>query len=362
MRNVKFWTCVLLLFSGNHVTGEEPPEARALQYSRFWQAQYAVYTDLGPGTYDRQRGGYNNRGFMLYRLEYSKTLDHYQPQKSLPSVSVRFDMYDQDSLNMTNIRATELSGRGAFELTRSGNLALLTELWRQGGTPLAAWSPPFIVEMPLLFPAFTPDAASLRPRDRWESETAPFALLGSTFDSILQGKLDVRTLPPTVIHSHWKDWKEVDGRRCAVIDFWFEAKADEKLKQGKEDGQVRYEGTSYFSLELGLPVVTVLMGDGFVVDKKGRRETIVLRRKEVLVDYEPYSEEKAQKKRALKAARRKAAEERYRRGDAPPDGPIRPSGTMEERKALEEKGIEGGKAPEAKPPEASGGGARGASG
>ena len=32
----------------------------------------------------------------------------------------------------------------------------------------------------------------------------------------------------------------------------------QKLKQGKEDGEVPYEGTSYFSPELGLPVVTVL--------------------------------------------------------------------------------------------------------
>ncbi len=85
----------------------------------------------------------------------------------------------------------------------------------------------------------------------------------------------------------------MNGYRCAVIDFWFEAKADEKLKQGKEDGQVRYEGTSYFAPDIGLPVVTVLRGDGFLIDKAGNRKTIVLRRKEVLVSHQPYREQKA---------------------------------------------------------------------
>ena len=145
----------------------------------------------------------------------------------------------------------------------------------------------------LLFPVFELTGMTLREGERWQFNAPPFLLLEGTTELLRKNMLRPEKLPLTQVHSHWKEWKDVNGYRCAVIGFWFEAKADEKLKQGEEDGKVRYEGTSYFAPDIGLPVVTMLRGDGFVTDKAGNRKTIVLRRKAVLVNHEPYREEKA---------------------------------------------------------------------
>ena len=350
MRYLKLSLFGMLFFPAGEITAGDNPNKATFAYKPFMQATYAVYHHEEPSRKERL--------YMVYRLTWDGTVRK-------PFESYR---YQRHALNVGHMgkRGSAIDFGGPFSeyVTAGGVLPRFSQMFRMPVPPAEYRRSVFsdarmreagsmlgtgtFAEHLFWFPVFDANGTSLQKGQKSQYNAPPFVLLKGTFELLRENKLRPKELPLTTIHSHWKDWKEVDGRRCAVIDFWFEAKADEKLKQGKEDGQVRYEGTSYFSLELGLPVVTVLMGDGFVVDKKGRRETIVLRRKEVLVDYEPYSEEKAQKKRALKAARRKAAEERYRRGDASPDDwpreMIEPD--VPERKPLEEKGIEGGKARE----------------
>ena len=357
MRYVTLSLLTLLFFPSGNVTAGDESTGITFAYKPFMQATYAVYHYEEPSRKDRL--------YKLYRLTWDGTVGK-------PFEMYRYQRY---ALKVGPIgkrgTAIDFGGPSREYITAGGVLPRFSQMFRmpvppeeyrgsmlsegrmrEGASMLGTVS---FREHLFRFPVFEANGMTLRKGQQWQYSAPPFVLHEGTFELLRENKLRPKELPLTTIHSHWKDWKKVDGRRCAVIDFWFEAKPDEKLKQGKEDGQVRYEGTSYFAPELGLPVVTVLRGDGFVVDKKGRRKTIVLRRKEVLVHYEPYSEEKAQKKRALEAARRKADLAPHR--DPPAEGPISPTEMIEpevpERKALEEKGIEGRKAPEGKPPEAS---------
>ncbi len=311
MRYVVLLTVGMLLFPRAAVAAEDGAEEVLLAYKPFLEATYAVYHHEEPSRKDTQ--------YLLRRLEWDG-VEH------TPFFLYRYQRHDLNvGLVREGVTAIDFNGPFPEYVTPGGILPRLSRLFqmpvapeeyagsilsdarmREAASMLVTAS---FGEHLFFFPVFDANGTKVRKGQQWEYTATPFVLLEGTFELLRENKLRPKELPATTIHSHWKEWKEVNGYRCAVIDFRFEAKPDEKLKQGKEDGEVRYEGTSYFAPDIGLPVVTVLRGDGFVVDKAGNRKAIVLRRKEVLVGYEAYSEDKLRQKREAEAAARREAEE-----------------------------------------------------
>ncbi len=320
MRYLKISLFVLLCLPASEITAVDNLKKVPFAYKPFMQATYAVCHCEDPPPYEE-------RPYVLYQFLLDKTHE-------LP---FRFQRYRRSRIDMRpQVAQIEFSPNGLTNVSPGGQLPVKTAAFRRP-VPEEAYRHPFLssdvrmneagamlgtraLESELfLFPVFRTDGMTLQEGHRWQYSAPPFVMLEGTLELLRENKLRPKELPPTTIHSHWKDWKEVEGRRFRVIDVWFEVKADEKLQQGKGDGKVRYEGTSYFSPELGLPVVTVLKGDGFVVDKRGNKKTIFLRRKEVLIHFEPYSEEKARQKHETEAARREADKARSRQQELPPD-------------------------------------------
>lgn len=295
MRFVAILTLGMLLFPSGGAAAEDESKEVLLAYKPFMQVTYAVYQHEEPSRKDAR--------YSLYRLEWDGSI-------RTPFELYRYQRYEFNvGLPERNATAIDFGGPVPEYVAPGGVLPRFSQVFempvpeheyrgsilsearlREVASMLGTGT---FAEHLFFVPVFDAKGSRLRNGQRWQYTAPPFVLLEAIGQLLRENKIKPKELPPTTVHSHWKEWKDVNGYRCAVIDFWFEAKADEKLKQGEEDGKVRYEGTSYFAPDIGLPVVTVLRGDGFVTDKAGNRKTIVLRRKEVLVNHEPYREEKA---------------------------------------------------------------------
>lgn len=278
------WIVLLSLIATVALTqnslSEEKPKTAFFHWAPVSSAVFAIYTKSEVG--DQQESKY-----LLYHMEYEKT-GHRITIDDVFDESIIYDGYRTKQMDLQYSDTFLLSNKGS---NQGGELALWGEMYRHGH-PLAYWTDMWWKRHWIVFPVFQNKGQTIALGDTWVSETWPFiqdASLG--YDKIMRGTVKVKDLPPTSIKSHWRAWEKKNGFPCAVIDFSFQAKSDPKLVEGKEASEYNLSGTSYFSVELGLPVATEIKASGFVVNGAGERKKITLLRREVLVTHEAKKEE-----------------------------------------------------------------------
>lgn len=241
-------------------------------YGRFDSAIYAVHTIERP----KAAGD-----ITLFRLTFDEQVDE-------PS---RADMYSRKDFNTHPQAASAFTPMASIRLTPGGAMPILTDSYRQK-LPLAILAHKLIDQRPFLFPVFERNGMTLRKGQTWTYDAPPFVLLDSTFKRLIEneGKIIGDVGPATQITSKWTGWEEVNGYQCAVIEFSFKVTPRKGVGQPEEEGEYSLSGTCWFSPEAGLPVVTMLKADGYVVSNKTPRRTFSLIRKEVLVHVDRNSE------------------------------------------------------------------------
>lgn len=272
---------VMLTIWTNSADGEDDDSAMLFQRRPVKSATYAIFTESVVGSE-------KDTAATLYRIEYERT----KPRIKIESVFDEPIEHDEYRAYKADLRysadlMTSLTGS-----TRGGEMGALREMQKRGH-PLAFWGGRWWQKHYLVFPVFDNEGKKLRLGDKWTCEAAPFVQDESLWEGLLQGKVKLSELSPTLIDSHWRTWEEKNGFRCAVIDFSFDARSDPKVVVGKESSAYSLSGTSYFSVEMGVPVVTELKAKGFITNEKGERREVKLTRREALaaIDNEKITKE-----------------------------------------------------------------------
>lgn len=238
------------------------------EYKRINSAVYAIHSIERPKSAGE---------ITLFRMAFDKRIDE-------PLLA---DEYSRRDFSTHPRSASPFVAMVPIGLTPGGAMPFLTELHHQN-IPFAMLSHRLIDQRPFLFPVFERNGMQLRKGQAWNYDAPPFLLLESTVERIFnnEGKRVENIGLTTQIKSRWVRWDEVDGHKCAVIEFSFEVKPDEKLGEGKEEGEYSLSGTSWFSVDLGLPVMTKLKVDGYSIANNRPRRTFSFQRKTMLVHVE----------------------------------------------------------------------------
>jgi hypothetical protein len=265
MRMSAQWTSVAAL-STALFAATAPAADQELKYNRFTSATYAVSTEAN--------GRAEGMQYEVYRLQFDK--EAADPNR---------DQYQVRALQIGSwVQNPPLEfGQGPpLGISRGGPFERLTKIF-DGGDRFAVLSPGVLEKRVFMFPVLDALATSTKEGAVWEFAGPPFIFPGQG-NRLLKGELDVAILPRTKIKSEWTRTERIGQHQCAVIEFSFHHKLEEQ--PGEEHGEVSYSGTSYFSIALGVPVVNLLKGDGFFTSARGNKTTVLLRRKQVLIDVE----------------------------------------------------------------------------
>jgi hypothetical protein len=254
---------------------EDGPKEAFFAYRPVKGATYAVYND---GTWGKPF----LRPFLVRRLEFDSVSTQLSFERPLAEDFENY-VFRDDCLDPA--RSTGFICPEGTSITRGGRLPYLFAAWQKGAC-LGVLTPSWYRIAPLfMFPTFDKDGMTLERGQKWTTPTPPF-VFPLTFRRLFRGELSAQTLPQTEITWHWRDWKRVNGYDCAVIDFSFEAGLGDDVPQDKKEGEYKLSGTSYFSVDLGFPVVNEIRAEGFFVEENGKKVDLKLLRREVLIDAE----------------------------------------------------------------------------
>ncbi|VAX42209.1 hypothetical protein MNBD_PLANCTO02-188, partial [hydrothermal vent metagenome] len=270
----------------NVFAADKGPQKAFFAYGQVKEAVYAIHTEMSiskNAKRDRVLDNWKKNPLVIYSFTFRESKTRFKVGDSRIEVPLKGDLYDLKTLNISSSNSVDFRRGRTLVFTHGGVLPVGMKAFKAGDTfaifPSASET--------LFFPVFKETGMTLRRGQKWKFTAMPCIVTPSVGLKIFQNKLKVQDLPPTIIHSHWRGWEKMNGYECAVIDFFFNVKSKDEFKEGKEEGEYSLKGTSYFSHDLGLPIVTTLDAKSFSTDKNGKKKSYNFHRREVLVSVQP---------------------------------------------------------------------------
>ncbi len=285
MRSIILFTLfVLFNYPLDVFAADKGPQKAFFAYGQVKEAVYAIRTTVPQ---NEKRNFYLHRWvenpFVIYKLNFRESRKKLNVRNSTVEVPLEFNLYNIKIFNIDSSYDVNHLEYSFLNFTRGGVLPV-EKKGLEAGNKFAFLAPGLET---LRFPVFEETGMTLQRGQKYEITVPPYLVTPSVASKIFENKLKAQDLPPTIIHSHWRGWEKINGYECAVIDFSFKVKSEDKFEIGKEDGEFSLKGTSYFSLDLGLPVVNIYNTKGFMITKDGEKIPLDFHRKEVLVSVQP---------------------------------------------------------------------------
>ncbi|VAX39046.1 hypothetical protein MNBD_PLANCTO02-778, partial [hydrothermal vent metagenome] len=273
----------------NVFAADKGPQKAFFAYGRVKEAVYAIHTAIPK---NKKRNFYLHRWvenpFVIYKLNLRESREMLKVNHTDIEVPLRNDLYDLRIFKIDSSFDVNHIGHESLNLTGGGTLPILKKEL-EAGYAFALLGPGVDT---FILPVFEETGMALQRGQKWKITTLPYLVTPSVADKIFENKLKAQDLSPTIIHSHWRGWEKMNGYECAVIDFTFNVKSEDQFEVDKEEGEFSLKGTSYFSLDLGLPVVNIIDAKGFAIDQNGIKTQLAFHRKEVLISVQPMDDKK----------------------------------------------------------------------
>lgn len=249
-----------------------------LQYARVKSATYATHARCSINGQSPEH--LNQRVADLYRLEY---VGPYEEE------GIVADEYKLRRLSMRTSKTVQHSPVGTCRWrNKGGELPIFFELFKSKDSSVLL-NPSILLRNPFLFPCLSGTENAKQKGDKWTTKIPAFLTSGKLAEEVvLDGKWPAEKLKPVIVSSKWTENKEILGYKCAKIESSF-AVNPKKVKV-EENGYAEYQVTSYFATGIGLPVATIVKGNGIEVADTGPK-TVAKKfkffSKAILVSYEP---------------------------------------------------------------------------